>query len=153
MSARPVRQCPRLLFLLLTITLILPNVSLGLSGNPPAFSCAGIQAQTAPQEDPFYRKLYDEGKYFYQNKNYAGAVENFGIAFFGYLDNLPRLLECYVYLAVCHFELKNYEKTKYYIEEIRRLELENHLEAANLREDLVKRYQEIVGKLYKIPPK
>jgi TolA-binding protein len=136
-----------------TMALILPNLTQGLSRDPSPLSRDALQAQTAPQEDPFYKKLYDEGKYFYQNKNYAGAIEDFGIAFFGYLDNQPRLLECYVYLAVCHFELKNYEKTKYYIEEIRRLNLEEHAKAADLPEDLAKKYQEIVGKLYKAPAK
>jgi tetratricopeptide (TPR) repeat protein len=134
-----------------TIALTLPNLTQGLSRGSSPLSRAALQVQTAPQEDPFYKKLYDEGKYFYQNKNYAGAIEDFGIAFFGYLDNPPRLLECYVYLAVCHFEQKNYEKAKSYVEEIRRLKLEEHTKAANLPEDLAKRYQEIVGKLYKAP--
>jgi tetratricopeptide (TPR) repeat protein len=142
------------MLLLSAITaLILPNASLCLSRDFSLLSCAALQAQTTPQEDPFYKKLYDEGKYFYQNKNYAGAIEDFEVAFFGYLDNQPRLLECYVYLAVCHFELKDYEKTKYYVEEIRRLNLEDHLKAANLPEDLAKRYREIVGKLSRPPAK
>ncbi len=135
------------------MVLFLPNVNPRLCGNSPLFSGAVLQAQTAPQEDPFYKKLYDEGKYFYQNKNYAGAIENFGIAFFGYLDNPPRLLECYVYLAVCHFEVREYERTKYYVEEIRKLDLEDHLKGADLPEDLAKRYREIVGALSRPPAK
>lgn len=110
-------------------------------------------AQTAEQEDPFYKKLFEEGKYFYESKNFAGAIEDFEIAFFGYLDNEPRLLECYMYLTVCHFQQKNYEKAKYYIEEIKRLNLEDHLKAADPPEDLLKKYEEIAAKLHKTPQK
>jgi len=153
MSARSETQRPKFVFLFAIAALLLPNVSQALSRNPSAFSRAALRAQAAPQEDPFYKKLLDEGKYFYENKNYAGAIEDFGIAFFGYLGNPPRLLECYVYLAACSFEQKNYDKARYYIEEIRRLKLEDHTKAANLPEDLTKRYQDIVGKLYKAPAK
>jgi hypothetical protein len=110
-------------------------------------------AQGTEQEDPFYKRLYDEGKDFYENKNFAGAIQDFEIASFGYLDSLPRLVECYVYLTVCHFQQKNYEMSKHYTEEIRRLKLEEHMKAAGLPEDLTKKYEEIVSKLSKMPSK
>jgi tetratricopeptide (TPR) repeat protein len=110
-------------------------------------------AQETEQVDPFYRKLYEEGKYFYENKKLAEAIADFEIAFFGYLDNLPQLLECYIYLTDCHFQIKNYERAKYYIDEIKKLKLEEYINETTLTEELKKKYQEIIVKFSKTPPK
>lgn len=118
----------------------------------PAAAAGQSSRAVPPQEDPFYKKLYDEGKYFFGNRNYAGAVEDFTIASFGSLDNLPRLLECYICLTVSYFELKNYEKARYYIDEIGRLKLMDQAKAADLPEDLVKRYEATNARFAKAPP-
>jgi outer membrane protein assembly factor BamD (BamD/ComL family) len=125
-------RCPELATKITKILLVLffgalisPNITSGLASNSSFFAPPTHQAQNTEKEDPFYRKLYDEGKYFYDKKNFAGAIQDFEIASFGYLDNLPRLLECYVYLTICQFQQRNYEKAKFWIDEIKRLNLED----------------------------
>lgn len=98
---------------------------------------------TTTTADPFYEKLFEEGKYFYQNGNYLNAIENFEIAFFGFPDNLPRLLECYIYLTVCFFKEKNLEKSKHFSSEINRLNLQEYLNEINLPKDLMDKFLEI----------
>lgn len=98
---------------------------------------------TTTKADPFYEKLFEEGKYFYQNGNYLKAIENLQIAFFGFPDNLPKLLECYIYLTVCFFKEKNIEKSKYFNSEINRLNLLEYLNEINLPKDLMDKFLEI----------
>jgi len=98
---------------------------------------------TTTTADPFYEDLFEEGKYFYQNGNYLNAIENFEIAFFGFPDNLPRLLECYIYLTVCFFKEKNLEKSKHFNSEINRLNLQEYLNEINLPKDLMDKFLEI----------
>ena len=143
----------KILIVLVFVALVPPNISSGFSRDSCFFTSFPRQEQVTEQEDPFYKKLYNEGKYFYENKNFAGAIQDFEIASFGYVDNLPRLLECYVYLAICQFQQKNYEKTKFWIDEIKRLKLEDQLKTVKLPEDLAKKFQEIVSKLNKPPAK
>lgn len=102
-----------------------------------------VQAQVPEQVDPFYLKLFEDGKYFYQNGDFAGAVSNFEIAFFGFVDNPSRLLECYIYLEACYAEIKNAEKTKYYYDEIKRLKLQTHLSSLKLPEGLLDKYLQV----------
>jgi tetratricopeptide (TPR) repeat protein len=102
-----------------------------------------LQAQITEQIDPFYLKLYEDGKYFFQNGDFVGAVSNFEIAFFGFVDNPPKLLECYIYLEVSYSHLKNADKTKYYYNEIKRLRLQTHLKSLELPEDLEVKYLEL----------
>jgi tetratricopeptide (TPR) repeat protein len=102
-----------------------------------------LQAQITEQVDPFYLKLYEDGKYFFQNGDFAGAVSNFEIAFFGFVDNPPKLLECYIYLEVSYSHLKNADKTKYYYDEIKRLRLQTYLKNLKLSEDLEVKYLEL----------
>jgi len=101
--------------------------------------------------DPFYRNLYENGKDAFESGNVQEAVDDFEIAFFGYLDNLPRLLECYMYLAVGHYDLKNVEKCKADLDEIHRLNLEEHMATAAPSETLLKRFREVQGKFQKAP--
>lgn len=102
-----------------------------------------LQAQIPERVDPFYLKLYEDGKYFYQSGDYAGAVSNFEIAFFGFVDNPPKLFECYIYLEVSYSHLKNADKTKYYYDEIKRLRLQTYLKNLKLPEDLEVKYLEL----------
>jgi hypothetical protein len=108
-----------------------------------------LAAQTADTVDPFYENLLEEGRILFQNGKPAEVIENLQIAFFGFLDHPNRLLECYVYLAVCCFQQKNYEKARYYIMEIKKLKLEDHMAEVKFPEDLAKKYAEISPKLVK----
>jgi tetratricopeptide (TPR) repeat protein len=101
------------------------------------------QAQSRNQVDPFYLKLFEDGKYFYRNADYPEAIENFEIAFFGLLDSPAKLLECCIYLAVCHNLVKNTEKAKYYRDEIARLNLQGHLKTNDLPKELADTYLEL----------
>ena len=108
-----------------------------------------LAAQTADTVDPFYENLLEEGRILFQNGKPAEVIENLQIAFFGFLDHPNRLLECYVYLAVCHFQQKNYEKARYYVLEIKKLKLEDHMAEVKFPEVLAKKYAEISPKLIK----
>jgi hypothetical protein len=110
---------------------------------------AVLAAQTADSVDPFYENLLEQGRVLYQNGKPAEVIENLEIAFFGFLDHPNRLLECYVYLTVCQFQQKNYEKAKYYVLEIKKLKLESRMAEVKLPEDLAKKYAEISPKLVK----
>jgi len=116
------------------------------------FSAFPLQEASSQTEevDPFYLKLSEDGKYFFQNGEYEGAVKNFEVAFFGFIDNPQKRLECYVYLTVAHFKLKNAEKAKYYLDEIRRLKLQEHLASAHLPTDLLDEYTEITSRFSRL---
>jgi outer membrane protein assembly factor BamD (BamD/ComL family) len=108
-------------------------------------------AAKADAVDPFYRNLYENGKDAFESGNVQEAVDDFEIAFFGYLGNLPRLLECYMYLAVGHYDLKNVDKCKADLDEIHRLNLEEHMATAAPSETLLKRFREVQGRFQKAP--
>jgi tetratricopeptide (TPR) repeat protein len=136
-------RCPRhLVFFLLAI--LLPAGLL--------FSAFPLQEASSQSEevDPFYLKLSEDGKYFFQNGEYEEAVRNFEVAFFGFIDNPQKRLECYVYLTVAHFKLNDAEKTKYYLDEIRRLKLQEHLASAHLPADLLDEYTEITSRFSRL---
>lgn len=110
-------------------------------------------AQTSEQIDPFYQKLFEEGKYFYNNADYSMAIENFEIAFFGFLDNEPKLLECYIYLIVCHYQVKNSEKSRYFLNEIKKLNLQEYLKNIKPPKDLLDKYYEVASYFSRLEPK
>lgn len=63
----------------------------------------------------------------------------------GLLDNPPKLLECYIYLTVCHFQMKNMEKSRDFYNEIKRLKLEDYMKAIDPPDKLRDKYLEIVS--------
>jgi hypothetical protein len=124
------------------------------------FLAAPFVPQAAPQEspaakadavDPFYRNLYDSGKDAFERGAVQEAVGDFEIASFGYLDDPPRMLECCMYLAVGHFDLRDFDKSKAALEEIRRLDLETHMATAGPSETLLKRFREVQGRFQQAP--
>ena len=119
---------------------------------PPAVAQENPPAK-ADAVDPFYRNLYDNGKDAFERGALQEAVEDFEIASFGYLDDPPRMLECYMYLVVGHFDLRDFDKCKAALEEIRRLDLETHMATAGPSETLLKRFREIQGRFLKPPAK
>ena len=106
-------------------------------------------AQAIDPPDPFYKNLLDEARILYQSGQHAGAIESLEIARFGFLDHPDLLLECHVYLAVCHIQMKNPDKARASVLEIRRMKLENRIAALNLPQDLTAKYAEIAAKLIK----
>jgi len=119
---------------------------LALSTAPLASPLQGSTQQITPatgRVDPFYEKLLEDARFFFQTGKYAEAIENLEIAYFGYLDYPHKLLECYIYLEVCHFQIKNQEKSKYYHDEIRRLKLEESLPKLALPKVVLDRYRDI----------
>jgi tetratricopeptide (TPR) repeat protein len=111
-----------------------------------------IFAQVKEQDDPFYVKLLEDGKYFYDNGNYAEAIASFEIAFFGLLDNPSRLLECYVYLTVCYYQVKNGEKSKFYYDEIKKLKLQEYTKTLKAPGNLLDKYYEISSYFSRLEP-
>ena len=119
----------------ITLILIVPIITIS--------SSSLAQAQTSNQVDPFYLDLLRDGKYFYENGDYDEAIESFKIAFFGFLENPPKLTECYLYLTVCYYLIKETEQAKYYYNEIKRLNFEEHFEGINPPQALLDKYHEI----------
>ena len=113
----------------------------GLAVPPPG------RAQTAEEVDPFYLNLLDEARALSRDGNPAGAVENLTVACFGFLDSSARLLEGYVYLALCHYQLQDNDKAKFYILEIRRLNLEEHMADSGLPEAVARKYADLALKV------
>ncbi len=98
---------------------------------------------TFDQLDPFYEKLFEDGKYFYSIGDYAAAIENFKIAFFGFIDSPPKLLESFVYLTVCYYLTENLEKAKHFNNEIKRLKLQEYFKVIKLPEDLLDKFHDM----------
>jgi len=107
---------------------------------------SGAQAQ-AQAVDPFYTRLFDAGRDAYQRGSFQETVDNLKIAFFGYLDHPAQLLECYIYLEVSYFELRDLDNTGRYHSEIRQAKLESELPKLALPKALVDRYREINASL------
>jgi len=100
-------------------------------------------AQAAEEVNPFYLKLFEEGKFEFQSGNLPAAVKDFEIAFIGFLDSPARLLECYVYLTVLHCDLKNVDKSKFYFHEIKKLKLQTYLTAISPPSPLMKKFSDL----------
>jgi tetratricopeptide (TPR) repeat protein len=104
---------------------------------------AAAWAQAAEKVDPFYLKLFEEGKFEFQSGNLPAAIKDFEIAFIGFLDSPARLLECYVYLTVLHNDLKNVDKSKFYFNEIKKLKLQTYLTAISPPAPLMKKFSDL----------
>lgn len=118
-------------------------------GIPVSILALDLVQTAAESVDPFYEKVLEEGKFFYLNGDLPRAIEDLEIAFFGFLDNPPKLSECYAYLMVCHFQEKHYDKAKYYANEIKRLKLQDFFASLSPPppEDVLKKYRDIILKL------
>ncbi len=62
------------------------------------------QAQEATAIDPFYMKLFEDGKSLYRQGRFQEAVEALKVASFGLIDDRDRLLECYIYLSTGYYK-------------------------------------------------
>lgn len=99
--------------------------------------------QTTEQIDPFYTKLLESGKSLYDTGKYSEAIKSFEIAAFGLAEYPSRLLESYIYLTVCHYEIKEAEKSKHYQDEIKNLALKKYNRSIRLPKSLMDKYNEI----------
>lgn len=101
-----------------------------------AVRAASVFAQD--QSDSFYRNLAAKGKEAFEKGEFEAAAGSFEVARFGFLDNPPRLVECFIYLVSAHAELGNAEKRDHYLGEIGRLKLEKYIDEAKIPRDLLK---------------
>jgi len=122
-------------------------------------SAPALRAQAADQQDPFYKRLLEEGKLLYDQGNFAAVVQNMEIACFGLLDSPNQVLECYIYLELAYYGLKNEEKAKLYDEKIRTLNTPDSIDSLKLPEPVVTRYKalknsfdRIAGRTPRQPP-
>ena len=121
---------------------------IAILGPPPLSAQNGSGARAQAQAvDPFYTRLLDAGRDAYQRGNFQETVDNLKIAFFGYLDHPAQLLECYIYLEVSYFELRDLDNTSRYHNEIRQAKLESELPKLILPKALIDRYREINASL------
>lgn len=122
------------------------SVSLGLF---LLLVCFAIRLPLQAQEavDPFYEKLFQDGQYFYKEANYAEAIKNFEIAFFGFIDHPDHLAQCYAYLTVSHYLQKNLDRSRYFVDEIKHLNLVDRLNSTSLPDGLFDKYTEVVSYL------
>ena len=65
--------------------------------------------------DPFYTKRLREGERQFQARNYKEAIKTLEIASFGLHRERNLEGEAYVYLSLCHYYLKDNEKTGEYL--------------------------------------
>ena len=92
--------------------------------------------------DPFYLKLFEDGKEAWRQGNLSGAIEKLEIAYFGFLKSPSHLIETGVYLIVCHFEAKNHERAAYFDSEINALGAEERFTDFSLSQDILEKYHE-----------
>ncbi|MBC7362887.1 MAG: hypothetical protein H5U06_11525 [Candidatus Aminicenantes bacterium] len=93
--------------------------------------------------DPFYLKLFDEGKLAFNRGDFEEAFQNFKIAAFGFLDEPDLLGEAFVYLTVSAYNLKRYDQVEHYLKEISRFKLNNRISSSNLPKELKETFNKI----------
>lgn len=67
---------------------------------------AAGQAQETVAVDPFYLKLFEDGKILYLQGRFQEAVDTLKVASFGLIDARDRLLECYIYLSTGYLKIR-----------------------------------------------
>jgi hypothetical protein len=73
--------------------------------------CGGFTTLFA-EADPFYTKVFEEGKTYFVAGNFHEAEVNFRIAEFGLLDEREMLKEVYPYYSLALFQLGRLEETR-----------------------------------------
>jgi tetratricopeptide (TPR) repeat protein len=131
-------KIPKVVFLRLAASLVLFLGAISFLAAPRT-----LHAQVPEQVDPFYKNLLEEGKTLYLKGDLEGSAKCLEIAFFGYLDFPAKVLECYVYLLIDRYGLKNVERAGYYRAEIRRLNLERQFPNLSLPPEIKAKYDGI----------
>jgi len=97
--------------------------------------------------DPFYLRLFDEGKLAFNQGNMEEAFNNFKLAAFGFLDAPELLGEALVYLTVTAYNLKRNDLVEYYLKEISRFKLNNKIPDSKLPPEIRKQFAKIQSDL------
>lgn len=90
----------------------------------------------APQVDPFYLRLFDEGMRAFNQGEYEEAAQSLKIAAFGLLDEPDFLGEAFVYLTLCAYKLKKPDQVEYYLKEISRFKLSDRIHRSKLPKEI-----------------
>ncbi len=107
------------------------------------FFCAGFFYLTANANvdadqdvDPFYIKIFKEGKnYFFEGK-FQEALENFKVAEFGLLDEKKILTEVYLFYSLAQFRLERLDEAR---KIIKKIETELNINIKNLNTVSIRR--------------
>ena len=86
---------------------------------PVIFFCAGFPGTYLFSDaDPFYTKLFQEGKTLYAEGKYREAIENFRIGEFGLFEEKEVLKELYLFYSLAYFKLGRVNKAREIIKKI-----------------------------------
>ena len=96
-----------------------------------------------PQVDPFYLRLFDEGRQAFNQGDFEEAFQSLKIAAFGFLDEPDFLGETFVYLTLCAYNLKNPEQVEYYLKEMSRFKLNDRISGFRLPKEIKDLYAKI----------
>ncbi|GEM_PF-4619036 len=105
-------------------------------------SGAGGGVIAGEQVDPFYIKLFEEGKSLWFRGLTAKAIENMEIAYFGFLKSPDLLLEAGIYLMIAHFEAKNADRAAFFEAKVAELAERERVARLRLPPQVVDKYQE-----------
>lgn len=82
---------------------------------------AGSALHLSADVDPFYSKIFKEGKIYFDTGNFREAELNFKIAEFGLLDEQEIIKEIYIYYSLTLFQLEKFDEAQ---QLLKRLETE-----------------------------
>ena len=74
--------------------------------------------------DPFYQKIFKDGKILFNEKKYNEAIENFKIAEFGLFEEKKVVTEIYIYYALSYFKQKKWKESRDVIKKLMSVEEE-----------------------------
>ena len=134
---------------IMVISVSAEGSGVGKSGRSSGISSSGNNSRlvlppssTSQKVDPFYLKLFEEGKEAWSQGNLLVAIEKLEVAYFGFLKSPSHLIETGIYLIVCHFEVNNHERAAYFESEINSLRIGESLTEFDLPQDLLEKYYE-----------
>lgn len=86
---------------------------MGLSGLFLCISfCVVLTSSLQAQDETHYINALNRAKALYNAGEYARTIEKIEIALFGIVSDRKAMAECYVYLSLSHFFLKNQEQAR-----------------------------------------
>jgi hypothetical protein len=103
---------------------------------PIFFLCVGFfclsaneNVDTVQDVDPFYIKIFEEGKNYYFDGKFQKALENFKVVEFGLLDEKKILTEVYLFYSLAQFRLERRGEAR---KILKKLETELNINIKNL---------------------
>ncbi|MDH7513639.1 MAG: hypothetical protein QHH14_11905, partial [Clostridiales bacterium] len=91
-------------------------------------------AQSTAQIDPFYPKMLEKAERELARRDYVRAAKDLEIAAFGLAQDRKMLAKAYVYLGICHFQLKNITQSEEYLRQAAELMAEESIDSLNILE-------------------